>query len=62
MQAPAQRPALARFQLIGLEVGVKIPNQAAHARLRGAMRVVERIQLMHQPFRMHPAQCVIELG
>ena len=28
-------------------------------RLRGAMLVGERIQLMHQPFRVHPAQRVL---
>ena len=32
---------------------------SARARLRGAMRVVERIQLMHQPFGVNPPQRVM---
>src|SRR6202042_1197491 len=49
-------PARARFQAIGLEIGIVIPDQAADPRLRRAMLVGEGVQLMHQPFRVYPAQ------
>ena len=51
-------PALARVEPVSLEVGVEVPDQTTNPRLRGAMLVVERVQLMHQPFRVNPAQRV----
>ena len=38
--------------------GVEVPDQAANPRLGGAMLVGERFQLVHQPFRVDPAQRV----
>src|SRR5215213_11690106 len=46
------------LRLIELEVVVKVPNQRAHTLLSGAMQIREGIKLVHQPFRMHPAQRV----
>ena len=58
VEACAQRgrPAFAGFQLVRLEVRVEVPDETTNPRLGGAMLVVERIQLMHQPFRVNPAQ------
>ncbi len=60
VEAPAQRErlALAGFEPASLEAGVEVPDQVANLILRGTMAVVERIQLMRQPFRMNPAQRV----
>ena len=41
-----------------LEIGVEVPDQLAHVLLSGAMAIGESIQLVHQPFRMDPAQRV----
>jgi hypothetical protein len=35
---------------------MEVPDQAAKLLLRGAVVVVEGVQLMHQPFRVNPAQ------
>ena len=43
---------------VGLEVGVEPPDQAANELLGGALLVGERLQLVHQPLRMDPAQGV----
>ena len=45
-----------------LESGVEVPDQLAHTLLGGAVVVGERIQLVHQPFSMHPAQRVAADG
>ena len=55
-RAQGGSPARAWLEPVGLETGIEIPDQAAHPRLRGAMLVGEGVQLMHQPFRMDPAQ------
>ena len=54
----SDRPALAGFDPVRLETGVEVPDQAAQLRLGGAMHVGEGIQLVHQAFRVHPAQRV----
>ena len=41
---------------IHLEIIIEPPDQRAHALLRGAVQIGEGVQLVHQPFRMHPAQ------
>lgn len=43
---------------VGLEVGVKPPDQIADMRLRDPMPVGEGIEPVHQPFGVHPAQGV----
>ena len=48
--------AFIRFDAVGLEAGVEIPDQRSHALLSVPVRVGERVQLMHQPFRVDPAQ------
>ena len=40
---------------IHLEVIIEPPDECAHALLRGAVQIGEGVQLVHQPFRMHPA-------
>ncbi len=50
------RPTLARLEAIRLQTGVEVPDQAANPLWRGTMLVGKRVELMHQPFRMHPAQ------
>ena len=47
-----------RHGAIYLEGGVEPPDQRADARLGGAMRLGEGIELVHQPLGMHPAQRV----
>lgn len=42
-----------------LEIGVEPPDQRADALLCGAMKGGERVEPMHQPFGMHPAQRVL---
>ena len=49
---------LAGFEPVSLEAGVEVPDQTADPFLRGTMAIVERVQLMHQPFRVNPAQRV----
>ena len=44
---------------IGLEVGVIVPDQLPHLLLCGPMQIRESVQLVHQPFRMNPAQRVL---
>jgi len=41
------------------EVGTEPPDQPAEVLLRATVQVVEGIQFVHQPFRMHPAQCMV---
>ena len=43
---------------IRLEAGVEVPNQTSNLLLRGALGIVESVQLVHQPFGVHPAQGV----
>ena len=40
---------------IHLEIIIEPPDQCAHPLLRGAVQIGEGVQLVHQPFRMHPA-------
>src|SRR5690242_14393446 len=40
---------------IRLEIGVEPPDQLAHALLGGAVQVGEGVELVHQPFGVHPA-------
>ena len=47
------------FGAIRLEVIVKPPDQRTHALLCGAMQIGEAVQLVHQPFCMHPAERVL---
>jgi hypothetical protein len=51
--------APAGLEPIGFEGGVEAPDQPAYQCLGGAVLVGEGVQLMHQPFRMHPAQGVL---
>ena len=50
------------FRAIRLEVIVEPPDQRAHALLRGAVQIGERVEFVHQPFCMHPAQRVLADG
>ena len=43
------------FGAIRLEVIVEPPDQRAHALLRGAVQIGERVEFVDQPFCMHPA-------
>ena len=43
---------------IRLEIGVEPPDQRAHVLLGHAVQVGEGVELVHQPFRMHPAECM----
>src|SRR5712675_1182163 len=43
---------------IRLEIIVEAPDQHAHALLSGAVQIGEGVQLVYQPFRMHPAERV----
>ena len=43
---------------IRLEIIVEAPDQRAHALLSGAVQIGEGVQLVYQPFRMHPAERV----
>lgn len=54
--AQRDRSAPAGLEPVCLEAGVEVPDQAAHTLLSGAMLVGKRVELMHQAFRMHPAQ------
>src|SRR5690242_13580065 len=45
-----------RVELISLQAGIEVPNQAAHARLRDPLLVGERVELVYQPFRVDPTQ------
>src|SRR5947209_19446029 len=40
---------------IRLEIGVEPPDQVAHTLLGGSVQVGEGVELVHQPFGMHPA-------
>ena len=50
------------FGAIRLEVIVEPPDQRAHALLRGAVQIGERVEFVDQPFCMHPAQRVLADG
>jgi len=56
----AQRPSAARRGMgaVALKVGVEGPDQRAYLPLCGTLLIGEGVQLVHQPFRMHPAQGV----
>src|SRR5271166_2209700 len=54
-----ERPAPGGFLLINLEIGVEVPDETANAFLSRAMLIVERVQLMHQPLRVNPAQRMV---
>ena len=56
--AQRERPALAGVLLVKFEIGVKIPDRPANPLLRGAVLIREGVQLVHQPFRVNPAQRV----
>ncbi len=60
IEARLQRGTQGRIGVatIGFEVGFEIPNLAAHPRLVGTLLVVERDERVHQPFGVHPAQCM----
>ena len=49
-------PPCRGFGAIRLEVIVEPPDQRAHAFLRGAVQIGERVEFVDQPFCMHPAQ------
>jgi hypothetical protein len=44
--------------LVSFEVRVKVPDQGANPRLSSTLLIIERIQFMHQSFRVNPAQRV----
>ena len=44
----SQRRRGGRVAPIGLEVGIEPPDQPAHMLLGGALRIGERVELMHQ--------------
>ena len=45
-----------RRRAIGLQVGVKLPDQCADALLRDAVQIGEGVELMDQPLGMDPTQ------
>src|SRR5271165_294582 len=51
-------PARTGPEPVSLETGVETPDLAANPRLSGTMLVGKRVQLVHQPFRVNPAQRV----
>ena len=53
-----ERPTLAGLGPVSIEVGVELPDQTANPLLSGTVLTIERVQLMHQPFRVDPAQRV----
>src|SRR5271166_1108576 len=53
-----ERPALAGPGPVSFEIGIEFPDQTTNALLSGAVLVSERVQLMHQSFRVNPAQRV----
>ena len=53
-----QATALAGVGPVNPEIGIEAPDQPAHALLSGTLQICESIQLVHQPFRMDPAQGV----
>src|SRR3954462_8667432 len=52
-------PAWRRRRPVGLEVGVKPPDQPPHVLLGGSLWVGEGLQLVHQALGMDPAQRVL---
>jgi hypothetical protein len=57
-EAGAQ-PETAAFAWVGpvnLQIGIEVPDQFAHALLSRTRQIGEGVQLVHQPFRMDPAQ------
>ena len=54
--------AFVRIGLVHLQISVEVPDQLAPLLLGGAIAVREGVQLVHQPFRMDPAQCVLANG
>ena len=59
---PCPQHQTAHFAWIGsinLEIGVEVPNQRPHLLLCGPLQIGEGVELMHQPFCMHPAQRVL---
>ena len=56
-QCDATAPA--GLEPIGFEGCVEPPDQPAYQLLGGAVPGGEGVQLVHQPFRMHPAQRVL---
>jgi hypothetical protein len=50
--APLVYSGVSGHQQLGL-VGVQPLERATHLRLRCAMAIGERLQLVHRPFRMH---------
>src|SRR5271169_441364 len=59
VEAGTQRegPALAGFPLVHLEIGVEVPDQATNAFLSRTVLVGERVQFVHEAFRVTPT-CV----
>jgi hypothetical protein len=57
-----QTPVITGLDLVNLKTRVEVPDQFAHSLLSGAMQIRECVQLMHQPFRMDPAQRVLANG
>src|SRR3984885_2374907 len=60
--AQGPRPALAGGEPVSFEAGVEVPDQPTDQRLRGTMAVIEGVQLVYEPLRMHPAQRVTADG
>src|SRR6476646_1633066 len=57
--AQCQTAVLAGVDPVHLEFGVELPDKRADALLSRTMQIRESIKLMHQPFRMDPAQRVL---
>src|SRR5271168_2708646 len=64
VEAGTQRegPALAGFPLVHLEIGVEVPDQATNTFLSRTVLVGERVQFVHEAFRVNPAQRVLSNG
>src|SRR5712691_8521792 len=61
VEAGAQRRLAPRrwVGLVGLEVAIEPPDEAAHALLRGALEVGEGVELVDEALGMHPAQAML---
>jgi hypothetical protein len=58
-RAQHQTATFAGIGPIDLEISVEVPDQLADTLLSRPMQIGESVELMHQPFRMDPAQRVL---
>ena len=61
-RAQRETAAVAGAGLVSLQIGIEVPDQLAHMLLGSTVQIGEGVQLVHQPFGMHPAQRVSAHG